>query len=550
MSNRQKKIQKNKKNYIKIFLLLSILVILLYLPTTLWHFPDGIGYYSYLPAIFSNKNYDFYKIKKVYTPGILGTTQNGFIVNDFDIGCSIIWLPIYLFSLLFEDERISILFINFFSSLLGIGSLFLIFSFLKEKFFLKTNLSLFISINLLLGTPILFYCYSIPQNPHTTCSLFSSLFLYFLLSKENEIQIDSNCYSIYIILGLLLGLLSSIRIQRVVLGIPLLLITLLSLRKIKDLKNFAINLVVFFSGFIIGYSPQLINSKILFNQFLPPKLYTISINKYIFSSLYEIFFSSYHSVLLWTPLIILSIFGLLLGLKFHFLLSFSLLLIFAIETFVIASVISPGAGASFGIRYYTDLIFIFGIGIYFLFKFCQHNILRVIIIITLLICSTWSFILFLLTTSGKIDLLEVYPTKVFFQTVITEIQNLTVSLKPRIILEKEIYLFLFCITVIVFLFINKILKFIRKQHSFWNISLVIITYLLLFNFNLIKAGYFNRVVYKKDIFEQTFTLQDYQKFYTLAGIKIRLKYYNIKKQREKYEFYNALKIKLQPHNIR
>ncbi|MFN3550484.1 MAG: hypothetical protein ACK4WJ_01565 [Endomicrobiia bacterium] len=527
----------------KIIFLILLLLILVYLPTTLWHFPDGIGYYSYLPAVFKFKNYDFYNIFRNYTSGIIGITKSGFLINDFDIGCSVVWFFVYHISMLFEKETISILFVNFFSSVLGLSGLIILFKFLVEKLnFDKTN-SFFICLNLLLGTPLLFYIYSIPQNPHITSYFLCSLYFYFLLSQD-EFKLRRYLFS-----GILLGIISSLRLQRIILIILPMTEIFSILIKTKDFKKFVYSIFMFILGISIGFSPQIINSKILFSSFIPPKFYTIKLTKYFFSSIYEILFGSYHSVLLWTPLMIVSVVGLLIGIKYNFFLSLNFILIFILETFVIATVISPGGGASFGIRYYTDISFVFGLGLYFLFRFSQQNrkILFFVKMIILL-CSLWSLILFLLSTSGKIDLIEVYSVKDFFSNIIFGLKNFRLSLRPRYYTEGEIYIFLFLILVLT-VFINyKLCKILSntKDNTIWFMIIILSLYLLYFDMKLINSGIFNRVVYKKEVFEQSLNEEDYKNFYNLAGIKVRLKYYSLTRQEEKYNFFLRLKEKYLP----
>ncbi len=532
--------QFTQKILFHIFFVVGTVFVLVYFPTSLWHFPDGIGYYSFLPAIFKYKNYDFYKIIRTYTPNVVGTTKNGFVMNDFEIGSSIVWFPVYLVSNLFDSESISIVFTNFYSSILGFGSLFIFFKFLTNKLNFSKKFSLFICLTLLLGTPLLFYSYSIPQNPHTTIACLCSLYLYFLLSKK----VNSSYYQRYLLLGLLLGLISAVRVQRIILGICVGIEIIQQLMRRKNFKESFLYSSVFVVGFLIGFSPQLINSVVLFSRLLPIKLYTISLNKYIFSSLYEILFSSYHSVLLWTPLIIISFIGLIFGLKENFVVSLSTILIFIIDTFILATVVSPGGGSSFGIRYYTDLVFILGLGIYFLFNFLQQKKCVFFGVVITSICSVWSFILFVLSTSGYLDLLEVYDIKTFFNKIFSFSKNFNFNLVPRYYGPVEEYLFFILILVSTFFVINKLI-----QHKTKLFTIVFVLYLIFFNYSIIKAGFFNRVVYKREVFEQSLPFRDFQIFYIYAGIKVRLKYYALTGKREEYEFYSAFRDKLKPSRL-
>lgn len=520
---------------------LFIGIILLYFPTTLWHFPDGIGYYSYMPAVFKYRNYDFYSIMKTYKLNLIGMGKRGFIMNDFDIGYSLICCPVYLFSKIFENETISILMTNFFSSLLGLSSLLLIYRFLTKSLFLDKHYSITICICLLTGTPLLFYSYSIPQNPHTILAFLCSLYFYILFNLYEKEENLKN----HLLLGLLLGVICSVRLQRIILAIPLIIEIILRVVKTKKIKVYSLFILAFVVSFIVGLSPQLINLTIQFGSIMPPKIYTLSINKYIFSSAFEVLFSSYHSVLLWTPLILISLFGFILNLKSNLILSIKILLIFFAEILIISAVISPGGGASFGIRYLTDLVFLTGLGLYLILKLTKQKLIKLVKVV-IYICSMWTFILFILSDLNKIDLLEVYSIDDFFSKVLSGIKTLSITIKPRYSLDIDLYIFLIFILIFV-IFMVKQTETIYKDNTKSKLFLLILTtYILFFNINLINAGIINRIVYKRDTHLLTLTQEDYQRIYSLAGIKVRLKYYNMTRQKNKFDYYLALKNQLWP----
>ncbi|MCS7150977.1 MAG: glycosyltransferase family 39 protein [Endomicrobia bacterium] len=521
--------------YVFLFLLLII-----YLPTTIWHFPDGIGYYSYLPAIFKYGNYDFYSIFKSFTPGIIGITHKGFVVNDFDIGYSFICWPVYLFSMIYESETFSIMITNFFSSLLGLVSLFILYKFLVENLFLEKKYSMLICLCTLIGTPLLFYSYSVPQNPHTVAAFLCSIYLYFVLtlSEKNE------TFYTYSLLGVLLGIISSVRMQRIILALPLLINLFIKMLKPMYFKKYILLLLTFFVSFIVGLSPQLINSTIQFGTPLPPKIYTLHVNKYLLLLIYETLFSSYHSIILWTPLIFISFIGLFILLKINWLFSVKLLSVIILEILTVSLVISPGGGASFGIRYLTDIIFIVGVGLYFLVKL-SSNKTRIFVITIMLMCSLWSFILFILSTNNKIDLLKVYHIRDFITKIFVELKYLNLTLKPRYIPDTDVYLLLTFILLIIIFISTKYNRIINTFVCKW-IFIILILSLTIFDGYLLSAGVLNRVVYKEEIYKRSLTLSEYQKFYTLAGLKIRLKYYRLTKQKEKFDYYLTLRDKFWP----
>ncbi len=143
----------------------------------------------------------------------------------------------------------------------------------------------------------------------------------------------------------------------------------------------------------------------------------------------------------------------------------------------------------------------------------------------------------MLTTSGKIDLIEVYSVKDFFLNVFFSIKNFKLSLKPRYYAEVEIYIFLIFVFTI---FINKkIFKILSatKDNMIWLMIIFLSLYLLYFDTNLIYAGIFKRVLYKKEVFENSLNEEDYKKFFNFAAIKVRFKYYSLTKQQKNINFF-------------
>lgn len=531
MLKQNKKAKKGKTNLLLFTVIL--LLILIYFPTTLWHFPDGIGYHSYLPAIFKYKNYDFLPLFSKYTK-VIAVSTNGFIINDFSIGCAIIWLPVYLLSLIFDNQTTSLLFTNFFSSLLGILSLFISYKLLLYLNF-SHNIALLSCILTFIGTPLLFYTYTIPQNYHTTCAFLISLFVMLWYSNYKKSFLEK-----YIFLGLLLGIICSVREQYIILSVFILCEFVLTLNEGKILKR----MLLFLISFIVGLSPSLLNTKILFSKFTVPKMYTIS-TKFLLSNISEVLFSSYHSVILWTPLIIISTIGLIISIKEKYEIVVPSLIVIVLETIITSLVVSPGGGWSFGIRYYSDIVIILILGGAFLLKKIQNSKLHYLIKIFIFITSFWTFLLFILATKNIIDLIEVYTYKKFFSLVFKNLkQIILLSLEPRYIAQADEYFFLVTISIFSFFITKKITDLYKKNKNLLLYSLITICYIFIFNYKIFYAGFINRVVYKD--YRNFVNFQDYKNYYLLAGIKVRLKYYKLTNNEDKYSYYHNLKNTIKP----
>lgn len=517
-------------NDIKVFYILLFVFIILYFPTSIWHFPDGIGYYSYLPVLFGQKNYDFKPLFELYTKN-LAVTRNGFIVNDFSCGCAIMWLPAYVLSKIFESERISIIFTNFFSSLLGILSLFFVYKtlllFKSEKLVAKI-----ISLFIFLGSPLIFYSYVVPQNPHTITSFLCSVYLYFWLSTYRQKSLSR-----WIFLGLILGLATLVREQEILFGFCLLFEIFADVVQNKKIDKFYFSsILAFLITFLFVLMPYFLNSLIVFGNIFIPKSYTLSFTKMSLSSVVDVIFSSYHGLFWWTPVLVLGIVGLFLGLNKNFVVSMSFLFILFLQIFLISLVTAPGGGSSFGIRYLTDSVLIFAYGLYQLYLLFKNMRIKILFYILCSLLCLWTIILLIYSSTGIIDLLEPYTLKEFFSIITKNIKHLSkIKFLPRLMLTADEYLFIFIIFMVGLIFVKLLDSAVKNNIARSFVVLIFLFFILLFDIKIFEAGIINRVVYKD--YKSFLTFNDYKNYYLLAGLKVRIKYYKKIHDEKNYNYY-------------
>jgi len=524
-----------KNKLAKIFYVLAFFFIILYFPTSLWHFPDGIGYYSYLPVLFVLKNYDFMPLYKLYTHNI-GVSDRGFVINDFSCGCAVLWSVAYLISRIFESGQISIIFVNFFSSLFGIFSLYFVY---KTLLLFKINnlLSKVITLFVFVGSPLLFYCYVVPQNPHTMTAFLCSAYLYFWLSTLKQKRLSR-----WFVLGTILGLATLIREQEVLFVFPLVLEIFEDVFTYKKFGKFYFKAIcVFMSAFLLALSAYFLNSLIMFGKIIVPKGYTISLKQLSFSSVFDVLFSSYHGIFWWTPILFVGILGLFLGIKEKLVVFVSFILILFSEIFLISLVVSPAGGWSFGIRYLTDCLLIFAVGIAQVYSFLKSSKAKYVFFIICSILCLWTVILLILSAKNSISLIEPYTVSEFINVVINNFGNLfRIKVLPRIVLDTEKYFFMSILFIICFCFTKLIYSAISSNTSRILLSTVLISLIIFFNFKIINAGIFNRIVYRD--YKGFLSFNDYKNYYLLAGLRVRVKYYKKTGNKKKYQFYfNMLK---------
>jgi len=526
--------QKGKKlNVIssKILYGFIFIFIILFFPTPIWHFPDGIGYYSYLPVLFEQKNYDFKPLFELYTKNI-AVTHKGFIVNDFSCGSAIIWLPAYIISRIFESRSVSIIFVNFFSSLLGIFSLFFVY---KTLLLLNNDvlISKIISLFIFFGSPLLFYSYVIPQNSHTITSFLCSVYLYFWLSTYGQRSLSR-----WLVLGLILGLATLVREQEILFGITLFIEILADVIKIKKIDKFYFKSVpLFLLTFLFVLTPYFLNSVIIFGSIFIPKSYTLSFTKFSLSSVLDIIFSSYHGLFWWTPVLCLGIIGLFFGLKKNFVVSISFIFILFLQIVLISLVTAaPGGGSSFGIRYLTDCSTIFAFGIYQIYSLLKNSKFKWMFYSICITLTLWTTMLVILSSKGFIDLLEPYTIKEFITIITKNLGSITkIKFLPRVVLDYDHHFFIIIIFVLCVYFTKLLYSVAKNNTARWILITGIIFIIILFNIKMFESGVINRIVYKD--FKEFLSFNDYKNYYLLAGFKVRIKYYKKIKDEKNYNYY-------------
>ena len=525
-------LNKQKLNllFTKVLYIIIFVFAIIYLPTPIWHFPDGIGYYSYLPVLFEQKNYDFKPLFDLYTTNV-AITNKGFVVNDFSCGSAVMWLLAYIISRIFESRSVSIIFVNFFSSLLGIFSLFFVYKtlllFKTEKFIAKL-----ISFFIFLGSPLVFYSYVIPQNPHTVTAFLCSVFLYFWLSTYGQKKLAR-----WILLGLILGLATLVREQEVLFGMCLIIELISEVIKNKKFDKIYFKFIsVFLITFLFVLTPYFLNSMIVFGNVFIPKSYTLSFTKFSLYSVLDVIFSAYHGLFWWTPVLVLGIAGLFFGLNKNFVVSVSFILILFLQIVLISLVTAPGGGSSFGIRYLTDCSTIFAFGIYQIYSLLKNSRIKFLFLSICGILTLWTVMLVILSAKGIVNLLEPYTMKEFLTVVIKNIGNvIKIKFSPRIILDYDQYFFIVIIFVLCFSITKLLYSVIKNNTAYWAVIMGVIFAIVLFDIKMFESGVGNRVVYKN--YKEFLSFNDYKNYFLLAGLKVRIKYYKKIKDEKNYQHY-------------
>ena len=158
--------------------------------------PDGVGYFSYLPSIWVDHDLDFtnqYQEMKFNMP--LGYTTNGYVTNIWPIGYALFLSPFFLLGLIlkpiglqwteFSSNQWLLIFTNAGATLYGLSSCLFAFCALKE---LKVGAkhALLAATLALIGSPLFFYCFSLPNTAPPLSAFSVSLFLFFWLRQRQR----------------------------------------------------------------------------------------------------------------------------------------------------------------------------------------------------------------------------------------------------------------------------------------------------------------------------------------------------------------------------
>ncbi|MGV8121801.1 MAG: tetratricopeptide repeat protein [Candidatus Xenobiia bacterium LiM19] len=517
-----------RKNIIPV--LLASLTALVYARNSFFY-PDNVAYFAYLPAIWKTHNLDMFAEFTKYgsfLPVILpaGITSMGYVVNVWPVGCALMWSPLYVLSLLFHNEILSAISADFTSALIGLLTLCLLY---RSLIRLQSNhrVSLALTLITYMGTP-LFYYTLFSRNSHALTAGLAAVFLAYWLRTRSDPQPMRWCF-----LGLLLGVMTSVRPQEILFGWVLLVEIIDMQLQQKDFRQLLQSLLLTALFFCIGFSPQSVSWKVLFGSWTAqPQSHNMDLHNF---ALLETLFSPYHGVLFWTPVMLLGIGGLILGLKRHRILSIAMLGVCIAQ--ILANSMSFGFwnGFSFGIRTLTDLSFIIGIGLFFVFTELKGALWRTVFFSIASICALWTFFLALNALSGHINLDQPYTTATFLAAVL-KLHGTFLPSFGKLFIPTRAESFLPCF-ILAFAFYRGIRWIIESFNTRILLCLLLaaISYIAVFNAALLHASK-SPPVYDRSYF---ISHKEWQEAYVLMMLYERHRYFTVSGKSELAEITEA-----------
>ncbi len=311
----------------------------LYLKKTVYG--DGIYYYSWLRSIVIDHDIDFIN-EYSYFGGNQPNTPLGLIGNKYAIGPALLWSPAFLYvHQLIKGNGYTLpyqLAVGFTSVSFTLIGLLLLWQILHTFFNNRVSI---LTITAIAGaTNLLFYGSLDVVNSHALSFFTVTLFLYYVRMEKRHN---------FFIAGILLGSIGTIRMQDLIIGIVLL--PYVRLNKVPK--------ILF--GLFIALTPQLIAWQILYGKFwTSPYLSNGETFNFLRPYIFEVLFSSYNGLFLYTPILIASFIGLLFWKNKLRILFLS---IFLLELVVISSWSTWWQGASFSGRMFVNSLPILAFGL-------------------------------------------------------------------------------------------------------------------------------------------------------------------------------------------
>lgn len=398
----------NKINiYQKIFIVFYIFCVLifichfLYVGSGVWG--DGRYYYSYLRSAVLDRNLDFTnEFEFFHIP--IQYSHTGMIINKFNIGPFLFWLPFFLIAhlltsiLMFLGGSIKVdgysfiyqISVGIASVTFAIWGLYLCFVGLKK--IVKPQIALISSLTIFFASNLFFYGSIDPINSHSL-SFFSSSLLFYLIIKYWHQKLIS--ISDVIFLGITTGLIALIRNQDLIWSLMVFGIIIFRYRD-SNIKKIVSLLVYLVSVFVL-LIPQFWLWWLMLGKINSPYLLLGEKFYWLQPQIFNVLFSSYHGLFYYSPILIFSIWGLVLVKKDFRILDILSILIFILQTWIVGSWHSWWAGESYGNRMFISVypLLIWGLCMW-LTKF-RIDIKKYVLFIFLIILNFGMIIRYLLS---------------------------------------------------------------------------------------------------------------------------------------------------------
>jgi len=356
-----------------------------------WVRGDGVGYYAFGRSILIGGNLDFtkdwlaanssFRLGRVNSYGYISQNQftvTGHLDNHFTIGPAILWSPFLLIahlsvkaSQIFGSHVSADGFSSPYMIAMALGTAFygflgIWFSFLLAKKYCGEKWAFLAALGIWFASSLPVYMYFNPSWAHAHSAFAVSLFLWYWDRAR-----AARTWAQWLILGVIAGLMMDVYYVNAALLIVPLMESLagfwdrLKAGEIERIKQLFICNVIFVITIIIALAPTFITKKIIYGSFLNLG-YT---ERWFWKSpaFLKVCFSAEHGLFSWTPILILSVAGLVLLRRYDRDLSLFLTGGFLLYLYTIGCYQNWDGISSFGNRFFVSLtpIFVLGLAAFF-----------------------------------------------------------------------------------------------------------------------------------------------------------------------------------------
>lgn len=308
----------------------------LYLNKTVYG--DGVFYYSWLRSAVLDHDIDFrneYNIFHLSHP----PAPSGLPGNKYSIGPPLLWATDFVWTHLLSRKTGYEFNYQFFVGLDGVLAAIvgLVFLFRLLTTFFPPSISILTAVVVAFATNLFFYGSLDTVNSHAASFLAATIFLNILLIGKKQ----------WFLIGVTLGIVGLMRTQDLIYAFAL-----VPYWKKLSMKALA-------TGFLIGFSPQLIAWQALYGKFwMSPYLSQYEGFNFWEPHILEVLFSYHNGLFFWTPILALGLVGLWVS-KFNVWLK----AIVFLQIFLVSTWSTWWQGASYSGRMFVSVLPIFALGI-------------------------------------------------------------------------------------------------------------------------------------------------------------------------------------------
>jgi Dolichyl-phosphate-mannose-protein mannosyltransferase len=383
---------KNRR-YEKALVVLFLLTLPLINP---WVRGDGVGYYAYIRSMLIEGHLNFerdwlaantsFRLGRTDDAGHLKPqeyTSTHHLDNHFSVGPAILWSPFLVtahLGVLAANQlgahipadgfsRPYVIAMAFATALYGFLGLYLSFRLSREYF--EESWAFLATIGIWLATSLPVYMYFNPSWSHAHSAFATALFLWYWHRTRQAYTQKARTWKQWVILGLLAGLMLDVYYPNFVFLLLPLLEALRAytsgLRGPREARTKLVSLfaahVLFVLATLVAFSPTLVTRKIIYGSPWSSGYESLGSWNWTSPVLGKVLFSSDHGLLVWTPILLPAVLGLVLLRRRDGELGDGLIATFLAFYYLIASYASWDGLSSFGNRFFVSLTPLFVIGL-------------------------------------------------------------------------------------------------------------------------------------------------------------------------------------------